>query len=208
MPSTAAALLKNAPHRPPPMLRLGPGAELRLARLHELCGDSRRTLALMIAAATDSSPARPVIWIAPAWGADRLNGDGMARFLQPAHVIFVTPTRAEDILWTMEEVLRSGAAALAVADLPGLPTLTAVRRMHLAAETGAGLDRGLPLGLILTEGSGGAPGVESRWRMDARHIGAGEDWELSRLRARTDPPKRWRLNWQGAAPVLTPAAMA
>ncbi|OWU82883.1 hypothetical protein ATO6_21495 [Oceanicola sp. 22II-s10i] len=201
----AATLLGNAPHRPAPGLSLGPGAGLRLARVHELCGNARWTLALMIAARAGTGPARPLIWIAPTWDSGRLNGDGMSRFLPPAHVVFVTAPRAEDVLWTAEEVLRSGAAALMVADLPGLPTLTAVRRMHLAAETGAEATgrRYAPLGLILTAGDGGAPGVESRWRLDARH-GAGQTgWRLDRLRARSDPPKRWSVAWRGGGPELS-----
>lgn len=197
MPAPASPLLHNAPHRPAPVLELGAGATLRLARLHEACGNARRTLALRIAARIGVTPQRPLIWIAPAWSPDRLNGDGMVRFLTPAAVIFVHAVRAEDILWTAEEVLRAGAAPMMVADLPGLPSLTAVRRMHLAAETGAETGRVTPLGLILTEGAGGAPGVESRWRMDAAHpagdgMPEGEAWRLERLRARTEPPRVWR----------------
>lgn len=200
MPAPAAALLSNAPHRAAPALELGAGASLRLARLHEACGNARRTLALRLAARIGVTPQRPLFWIAPAWSPDRLNGDGMARFLSPAAVIFVSAVRAEDILWTAEEVLRAGAVPMMVADLPGLPSLTAVRRMHLAAETGAREGKVAPLGLILTEGAGGAPGVESRWRMDAAHppgvdagLAEGESWRLERLRARTDPPRAWRV---------------
>ena len=199
----ASVLLRNAPHRPPPEVGLGAGAALRLGRLHEACGDARRTLALMIAGRLAVTPDRPVVWITPDWMRDRLHGDGIASFLSPGLMILVAPTRAEDVLWVMEEVLRTGTAPLAVADLPGLPSLTAVRRMHLAAETGMAEGRVSPLGLILTEGAGGAPGVESRWRLDARHMvhptdtgvrgQEAEGWRLDRLRARTAPPRGWTL---------------
>lgn len=171
---------------------------MRLARLHEACGNARRTLAMLLAARIETGPRRPVFWIAPSWASDRLHGDGMAALIRPEHILFVTPNRTEDLLWTLEEVLRTGEVPLAVADLPDLPTLTAVRRLHLAAETGAAEGSLHPLGLILTAGDGGAPGVESRWHMAAAHPPASDParseprgWRLERRRARTAPPRTW-----------------
>lgn len=175
------------------MLDLGTGVRLPLARLHEGCGNARRTFALMIAARVAVSG--PVWWITPAWEADQLHAEGVARFFAPDRLLFVRPKRAEDVLWTLEEVLRSGTAALAVADIPGLPGLTAVRRLHLAAESGAEAGTIAPLGLILTPGPGGAQGVESRWRMDCAHTPGREGWRLERLRARMDPPRSWHVGW-------------
>jgi len=193
-------LTGRRPPREVPSLPLGPGVALRLARLHECCGNARQSFAVMTAARAGPSPERPLIWIAPEWQAGRLHGEGLAPLLEPRCIIFVTPKRAEDILWTLEEVLRAGVAPLAVADLPGLPTLTAVRRLHLAAETGAAEGALSPTGLILTPGDGGAPGVESRWRMSGDHPaeraeempGAGR-WRLDLLRARAAPPASWRV---------------
>lgn len=152
-------------------------------RVHEICGPARRTLALLAAAASRGE----VFWIAPAWTPDRLNSQGIAEFVEPGRIVFVTPRQAGDLLWCAEEALRSGAGPLVVADLPEPPALTPIRRLHLAAESGA--ERGAhPLGLVLTP-EGAAPGVESRWAFSQDTGG----WRLDRLRARSAPPAAWSI---------------
>lgn len=163
---------------------------LPLARLHEICGPARHMMAMLIAAATRG----PVMWIAPPWQAGALNPDGMAAFAGPERFIWIAPERPADTLWTLEEALRSGAAPLVIADLPGPPGLTPVRRLHLAAEAGAAMKMGAPLGLILTPGAGGAPGIETRWHIAPAHTPGAHCWTLTRLRARTAPPACWRLS--------------
>jgi len=174
----------------------GAGPDLSRGRVHELCGPARHRLALWLVAQTKG----PVLWIAPDWGADRLNPCGLMPFVDPARLILVHPKRAEDVLWSMEEVLRSGAVALAIADLPGLPALTPVRRMHLAAEAG-GASGPAPLGLLLTPGMGGAQGVESRWHLSADHCGKPGQWRLTRLRARMAPEHSWQVRRQKGHPL-------
>lgn len=188
--ANAAHLLTRQSHRSrgaAPLTFLG-DLTLARARVHELCGTARMTLAMVIAQAMEG----PVFWIRPSWMPGRLNPDGMLRFVDPSRFIFITPKRPEDLLWTGEEVLRSGIVPLTIMDLPGPPGLTAIRRLHLAAETGAELNRTAPIGLILSPGEGGAPGVESRWAMIPTHPDArGERWRLERRRARVAPEKSW-----------------
>lgn len=193
MPETAAArlLTRHARHRRggPPVRFLGHLA-LESARVHELCGASRRVLALTVAKALSG----PVLWIKPDWVPGRLNPDGMHRFVDPARLLFARPKRPEDVLWCAEEALRAGVVPLVVADLPALPGLTAVRRLHLAAENGAEAGEVAPLGLLLTPGAGGARGVESRWALSPLHgENDREEWRLERLRARTAPEGSWRI---------------
>ena len=135
-----------------------------------------------------------------------LNPEGMIKMADPARFLFATPKRPEDLLWTMEEVLRAGLAPLVVADLPDPPGLTAVRRLHLAAETGAAEGNCTPLGLLLTPGTGGAPGVETRWSLAPTHgTGRQEGWRLARLRARMQPEKTWNLKGGKAGPAIDPS---
>jgi len=172
--------------------------ELAGARAHECCGAARWRLALWIARQTQG----PILWIRPSWGADRLHMAGVAPEIDPARLIFADAKRAEDVLWSLEETLRSGAVALAVAELPDPPNLTPVRRLHLAAENAAAQGQVAPIGLLLTPGEGGARGVESRWRLEPRHGPGRTGWHLARLRARTAPEGHWSVGWHDGAPRI------
>ncbi|MEP4199024.1 MAG: hypothetical protein ABJL99_25645 [Aliishimia sp.] len=184
-----------------------PNLSFACGRLHEACGPARRTLALWLAAQTQG----PVIWVAPSWHKDRLHPDGMADWVDPGRFVFIDTDRADDVLWSLEETLRSGAVPFVVGDLPAPPGLTQVRRLHLAAETGGREGNHTPLGLLLTPDQGGAQGVESRWHMRPSHHDAPPrampgfppaQWTLSRLRARTAPQANWRIFKQPQAGSL------
>ncbi len=166
---------------------------LERARVHEFCGPARRTLALMAARAM----AGPVLWLRPGWLPERLFPEGVAAFIEPGRLIFATPRRPEDLLWCVEEALRCAATPLVVAELPEPPRLTPVRRLHLAAETGAREGHRVPTGLLLTPGTGGAQGVESRWHLTSRHGARASAWQLDLLRARAIPPGRWLVSAPG-----------
>lgn len=173
------------------------------ARTHEACGRARRRLALWLMRGMGSGP---VLWIRLAWHPDRLHMPGLTPEIDPGRLLFVEVERAADLLWSMEEALRSGLVPLVVADLPEPPGLTPVRRLHLAAETGAASAPSgrAPLGLLLTPGEGGAAGVETRWHLAPAHHRTprvlhdtghtpGEAWRLSRRRARDAAPATWTV---------------
>jgi len=174
------------------------------ARVHEFCGMARRSLALMLAHRLSG----PVFWITPAWTAERLHAQGMQAFVDPGRLTFMTPKRPEDVLWVMEETLRAGIVPLVVADIPAPPALTPIRRLHLAAETGAKLTHNPILGVVLTPDAQGAPGVESRWQMHSAHEGDRSGWHLRCLRHRTDPPKEWHIRHGAGGFALTKPSQA
>lgn len=207
-----------------PLARLSPPARpvqplvgdlgLALSRLHEFCGPARTALAAVLM----GRMAGPVLWVCPGWQPERLYPDGLAPFADPGRLVMARARRMEDLLWAAEEGLRSGAAPLVVADLPEPPALTPVRRLHLAAAAGTEAartaNRPPVLGLMLTPGTGGAPGVESRWHMaplpaPSRLNEGATRWRLARLRARMDPEAAWHLSRDARGAFdLAPAAGA
>ncbi|WP_420860962.1 ImuA family protein [Algirhabdus cladophorae] len=189
----AHLISRTKPHRPGSGQPFVGDLDLIKGRVHEFCGNARRTLALRLAARTQGR----VIWIRASWVPDLLNMDGVQSYINPGRLTFVSCRRPEDILWSMEEVLRSGAVPLVITEVPGYPGLTPIRRLHLAAETGAREGDFNPVGIVLTPSltgqDGGAQGVETRWRLAAQ----GQNWHLSRLRARTHPVAHWQMDPKG-----------
>ena len=194
----------------------GLGLTLARGRVHEMCGPARVSLAALILAVS----AGPVIWISPGWLAERLYPPGLRDMTNagadPGRIIFARARRPEDLLWAMEEALRSGAAPIVLADLPSPPALTPIRRLHLACEAGAEAARHRgrlpPLGLILTPGAGGSQGVESRWQMNAIPSGSTllesrSAWVMQRLRARMAPPAAWHVVCDAAGKISAEAVL-
>ncbi|MEQ5871353.1 hypothetical protein J4E08_15810 [Sagittula sp. NFXS13] len=198
-----SALLTRGSHRSPPSLSLVEGIDFVLSRVHEICGAARRTLALQVAARALQGRDGPLIWITADRDRTMLCAPAVAAFLPPGRVLFVTPEQRRDGLWAMEEALKDGGAPVVVTEVAEPPGMTPVRRLHLAAETGATSGPHIPLGLLLTPGDGGAPGIETRWRCDPAHMETRPGWRLERLRARMLPPSTW--HWTGTkATAWTP----
>lgn len=208
-PPTAAALARMlagieraTPEGTPPTSLappLAPLPQMTLARgrVHEVAGPARRTLAALVAGAAQAEG--PVLWLQPRWALEGLCPQGLRPLVRdPGALILARAGSTVDLLWSLEEALRAGCIALALAELPEPPDLRQIRRLHLAAEEGlmrnrrAGRQRPAPLGLILAQdrAEGRSPGVESRW---ALHPLPGAGWRLDRLLARGQPPADWTL---------------
>lgn len=183
------SVLTRKSHRPGPELTLASGLTLLCGRAHEVCGPSRHLFAAALAAQTQG----PILWIRPPGSDGHLNGDGLAEWVEPGRILFVRAASSANILWAMEEGLRSGVVPLVIAEMHEPPPLTPIRRLHLAAEAAPGA----PTGLLLTPGEGGAQGVETRWHMAPAPGWAGPSgqpaWTLRRTRARLAPEARWRM---------------
>lgn len=198
-------LKRHTSPRGRPALKVHGDIALPLARAHEVCGAARCGFALWVASKTCG----PLLWIRPGWISDQLYPDGVHQWMglgvNPGRLLTLSARRPEDLLWCMEEALRSGAMPLVICELPEPPSLTPVRRLHLAAETGAAEGKFAPIGLMLTPAQtsrdgqiiGGAAGVETRWHMAPRnkagHSAGRRHWLLQRLRARGAAPQDWQV---------------
>lgn len=137
-----------------------PEGGLARGAVHEATGSAAIGLPAMVAAQLDG----PILWCADAESFAPLHGAGLAAFgLHPARVIVAQCRGQTEMLWTMEEGLRTAALAAVIAEPPETVDLTASRRLQLAAEAGD------MLGLVLHSARGArfaASALESRWRIE------------------------------------------
>lgn len=144
------------------------------------------------------------------WEAERgrlMARGAMAFGVAPERFLVVRPKTEGEVLWALEEVLRSGAVDLAVGAVKAA-SLTQTRRLDMAARQSGAL-----AGLIRVEGEQGQgvawplSAARRRWRVkalpsaddpwDARAPGAPR-WRVELARRRDGPPGCWDLEWNDA----------
>ena len=167
-----------------------------------------------------------VVWCrrGPGLHGPKLYGPGLAAFgLDLRRLLVVRARREIDVLWAMEEGLRSGAVSAVLGEVAAAPPI-ALRRLQLAAETGGTTGLLLrPLGASVAAGS-----ATTRWRVasvpshpltpplarlreregPARREGEGGAasifgrahlpavrWRVELLRCRAAAPAGWLLDW-------------
>ncbi len=177
-----------------------PWGGLPRAGLHEVLGGGRGDgaadgfcAALLARLAAGGAP---VLWVRR--GGD-LYGPGLAAFgLGPERLIVVRGRTATDVLWAMEEALRSGVPAAVLGEAEGASP-TALRRLQLAAESGG------TMALVLRPGAADAAASPAltRWRVTAAPADAGvfaaPRWRLELVRCRGGTPAAWLMEWHHGA---------
>ncbi len=143
----------------------------------------------------------PALWCLARAG---LHGPGLGAFgLDPDRLIVARARRPADVLWAMEEGLRSGRLGAVLGEARELD-LTAGRRLQLAAEAG-----GAACLVLRPPEAGHAPGAAvTRWRVAAaasapaggvpRRPGAPR-WRVELVRCRGGAPRQWLLEWNDEA---------
>ena len=104
---------------------------LRQRRVHEAEGRGRRAFALFQAARHPG----PLVWILPSHVPEMPMLRGMPRGVgERLHLL--RPVGETDLLWCVEEALRSAPVSLVISEPSSPLALTAGRRLQLAAEAG------------------------------------------------------------------------
>lgn len=158
----------------------------RRGRTHEVQGPG----ALCFAAVLAGRLGGVTLWVRAPRGHDPLHPPGLARFCDPAQQLFAQAPNGTEVLAVTEEALRSGAVAAVVFEAAKPLSLTAGRRLQLAAEAGGALGLGL-----IAEGAG-SPATESRWH--CAPILAKDDstlWRWSIIKNKSGTIGSWGLRW-------------
>ncbi len=141
---------------------------------------------------------RGVLWAS--LGEGDLYPPGLARFgLDPAAMILLSAPSPAELLWAMEEALRSPALAGVVGEVDRID-LTAGRRLQLAAAAGGGV------GFLLLRADRPPAAVSTaalRWRVGA---GPNRSWHVELLRRRGGRPGAWILEREDETDRLLVAA--
>ncbi|NEY92156.1 ImuA family protein [Tabrizicola oligotrophica] len=167
--------------------------DLRARRVHEAEGRGRRAFALFQAARHPG----PLVWIAPAHIPELPMLQGLPRGVGERLHLF-RPSNETDLLWCVEEALRVAPISLVIAEPQQPLSLTAGRRLQLAAEAGR------TTGLMLIREDGGSNATETRWNCTPLASQAPDStphrWSL--IKNKKGTIGSWTLNWNGTSTAV------
>jgi protein ImuA len=164
--------------------------DLRPRRVHEAEGRGRRAFALFQAARHPGA----LVWIMPSHAPEMPMLRGLPRGVgERLHLM--RPVGETDLMWCMEEALRAAPVSLVIAEPDRPLSLTASRRLQLAAEAGR------TLGLMLIREDAGSNATETRWHCAPLASRTADStlhqWCLSKNKRGT--LGSWVLNWHGTS---------
>ena len=160
--------------------------------VHEFFGGGAAVLAILLATRLEG----PVLWCLDDTQRDDPYGPGLAALgLEPARLTLARCRNSKEMLWVMEEGLRSTAPVIVIAEPKADIGLVESRRLQLAAEVGS------TLGLILREndrsGRLAPSALASRWQVDPLP-GGGWDVVLRRCRGTAISDNEWKVQREDA----------
>jgi protein ImuA len=191
------AILSSATPKALQMPRTAPAPSapfsLAQARVHEAEGRGRHSFALFQATRHPGA----VIWILPDHQMQRLMPRGLSQDLAK-RLILLTPSSQTDLLWCLEESLRTRSAGLVIAEPEKPLSLTAGRRLQLAAEAGR------TTGLVLLRDMAGSNATETRWQCNPAPSSDADStlhhWSL--IKNKKGTLGFWMVQWNGTAAAV------
>lgn len=162
-------------------------------RVHETCGPSAIGLAAVSAALAGGA-----LWVRPGWLTTTVNPQAIANYIDPSRLLFARVRDQAEALAVAEEGLRDGALPLVIIELTAPISLTAGRRLQLAARAGQAT------GLCLIPEGMGSPAAETRWRCspvsDPENLSEDltlQRWEL--IKNKSGTLGIWHVRWSRPA---------
>lgn len=159
---------------------------LKSARYHEVTGSG----AYAFAAISCGSANGNIIWFVEDWLPETINPIGLEPYCDPHRLLIGKCKNNADVLAASEDALRSGSVSMVVSELTKPLSLTAGRRLQLAAEVGAST------GLMIIPEDMGSNATQTRWQVspvytpsDSTHM----RWSLSKNKSGTNG--EWTIGW-------------
>ncbi len=164
--------------------------------MHEVCGPGAVSFAAVLMRRLDGH----VLWVREKHRTAHLNPLGLLPFADPARLLIAEASDQVDRLAIAEEALRSGAVQLVVIEIAKPISLTAGRRLQLAAKAGD------CIGLCLIPQGMGNNATETRWHAapvlnDALDDSTLFHWSLIKNKSGTNGS--WYVRWDHATHRLT-----
>lgn len=143
-----------------------------------------------------------LLWVREGWRSEQLNPLGFGGF-DPARLIMAETRNQTETLAVAEEALRDGVIAMVVLEITAPLSLTAGRRLQLAAKAGGAT------GVCLIPEGMGSNAAETRWRVAP--VFDPDDstlqlWEL--IKNKSGTLGAWHVRWNAEArrvAVVSPA---
>jgi protein ImuA len=194
-----------------PMIdRVLPDGGLRRGALHEIqaAPDDAAGIGFALALASRAAAGGAILWCqaGPTPDPGPLYGPGLAQFgVPPSSLLIARPAKPVEVLWAMEEGLRTGAVAVVVGT-GVVPDMVASRRLQLAARTHGRLAL-----LVLPRRTATPPSsAETRWAIASAPVrGQERDWPrwdltLRRCRRGSGWDTPWRIHWDPLRSIFVP----
>lgn len=168
------------------------------SRVHEVCGPAAVSFALRLGAQSNSE----MIWVRQSWLPEQLDPPGFEGF-DPSLLLLAQTSDQTETLAVAEDALRDGAAPMVVIEITAPLSLTAGRRLQLAAQAGG------TTGLCLIPEGMGSNAAETRWH--CAPVFDPDDstlqcWRL--IKNKSGTTGAWHVRWDQSArriAVVSPA---